>query len=87
MTTTPTDIALELERLRSAMVEGFGRVDVKFAEVNGQLAHLVERGQRTDADVAAIEVRLAVIERRVWMASGVAALIGMAVPFLVNVLG
>ncbi|MFE6486990.1 hypothetical protein ACFVGN_29200 [Streptomyces sp. NPDC057757] len=69
------------------MVQGFAQVDTKFAEVNGNLNMVVERTGRTDAEVTALELRVGALEKRVWTASGVAALVGMAVPFVVQVLG
>lgn len=84
---TTENIALELEKLRGTMEKGFAHVDTKFARVEGQLSQLVDRGNRTEADVAALEVRLAALEKRVWLASGGATLLGMGVPFLVQVLG
>lgn len=84
---TPPDIALELEKLRSTMAQGFAQVDTKFAEVNGKLNMLVERTERTDAEVAALEVRTAALEKRVWSTAGLAAAVGVATPYVAQMLG
>lgn len=83
---TTTDIVLELERLRSAMELGFAKVETRFAEVDGKLTRLCERAEETDADLTAMEVRLSALEKRVYVASGAAALLGMGIPFLVQLL-
>lgn len=75
------DLALEL-----AIARLQGTVDTQFAEVKGQLRLLVTADERMTADVAALEVRVTALEKRVWMASGVATLVGMGVPFLVQLL-
>jgi hypothetical protein len=77
-----TDIALELERLRGTMSQGFAQMDTKFAEVNGKLNMLGERTERTDAEVTALDVRVSSLEKRVWMSAGAAAFIGMAAPYV-----
>lgn len=77
--TTP-DIALELEKLRRA-------TEVGFAEINGKIDLLVERGNRTEADVAALESRMTAVERRIWTASGIATVIGAGIPFIVQLAG
>ena len=84
---TTTDIALELEKLRGSMEKGFTQVEVRFAEMSGKFDRLSERGDRTVADVAALEVRMTTVERRIWMASGIAAFIGAGIPFLLQVTG
>lgn len=78
--TTQDSIALELEKLRRVM-------EVGFTDLNGKIDRLAERGDRTVADVAALQARMSVVERRVWGASGAAALAGMAVPLLLQFLG
>ncbi|MGA5435489.1 hypothetical protein ACPCIZ_12945 [Streptomyces cellulosae] len=78
--TTPDNVALELEKLRRVM-------EVGFTDLNGKIDRLTERGERTVADVAALEVRMTAVERRVWGASGAAALAGMAVPTLLQFFG
>ncbi|MFD9398330.1 hypothetical protein ACFWA4_05855 [Streptomyces sp. NPDC060011] len=81
-----TDIALELERLRGTVAQGFAQVDTKFAEMAGGMALVVERTGRMDAEVTALEVRVRALEKRVWTASGGATLIGMAATFIFQVL-
>jgi len=76
------DLAMEL-----AIARLQGSVDTNFAEIKGQLRLLVTADERMTADVAALEVRVSQLERRVWAASGVAALLGMSVPFLVQLMG
>lgn len=76
------DLVLEL-----AIARLQGTVDTQFAEVKGQLRLLVTADERMTADVAALEVRVAQLERRVYVASGAAALLGMAVPVLAQMLG
>jgi hypothetical protein len=81
------DVALELERLRGAMINGFTQIDVKFAEVNGKIDRLCERGERTDQDVADLQTRIAATEKRVWLLSGAAAVIGIVTPYIVQAIG
>jgi hypothetical protein len=81
-----TDIALELERLRGTMVQGFAQVDTKFAEVNGKLSLVVERTERTDAEVTALELRISALEKKIWLACGAAGLLGMLAPYAAQVL-
>lgn len=80
MATPPQDIALELEKLRTEVAKGF-------ATVQGQLNVLTERTERTDGDNKALELRVSALEKRVWGAAGGAALVGMLVPYLVQVSG
>lgn len=61
-------VALELERLR-------GAVNTGFAEVNGKLDGLGRRTADTEDDVEKLEVRVSALEKRVWMAAGVAAVL------------
>lgn len=61
-------VALELERLRGAVAVGF-------AEVNGKLDGLGRRTTDTEDDVKELETRVSALEKRVWMAAGVAAVL------------
>ncbi|MGW2292824.1 hypothetical protein [Streptomyces phaeochromogenes] len=66
----PTEsVAVELEKLRGTMAEGFARVD-------GALALLVQRGDQTDRQLADHDQRLDTLERSRWPLPSVAALVG-----------
>ncbi|MFD9789613.1 hypothetical protein ACFWXK_01555 [Streptomyces sp. NPDC059070] len=70
----PSDVALELERLR-------GVVEVGFARTDGSLALLVQRSDQTDRALADHEQRLDAIEQSRWPLPSVLALtavIGLA---------
>ncbi|KUF19595.1 hypothetical protein [Streptomyces silvensis] len=70
---TPSDpaaVAVELEKLRGTMAEGFARVD-------GSLALLVQRGDQTDRAIADHETRLDTLERSRWPLPSVAALVAL----------
>ncbi|MFE2043247.1 hypothetical protein ACFXAZ_20425 [Streptomyces sp. NPDC059477] len=62
-------VAVELEKLRGTMAEGFARVD-------GSLALLVQRGDQTDRQIADHDQRLDALERARWPLPSVAALVG-----------
>ncbi|MFG2226942.1 hypothetical protein [Streptomyces sp. NPDC048644] len=66
----PSDVALELERLRRS-------VEVGFAKTDGALALLVQRSDQTDARLADHEQRLDGLERARWPLPSVAALIAV----------
>ncbi|MGA5509360.1 hypothetical protein [Streptomyces umbrinus] len=67
----PTEsVAVELEKLRGTMAEGFARVD-------GALALLVQRGDQTDRQLADHDQRLDNLERSRWPLPSVAALIAV----------
>lgn len=68
---TPSDVALELERLRGTMEAGFARVD-------GALALLVQRSDQTDRHLADLDTRLDAVERGRWPLPSLAALISIA---------
>lgn len=68
---TPSDVALELERLR-------GVVEVGFARVDGALALLVQRSDQTDKSLADHETRLDSLERARWPLPSLAALVSLA---------
>lgn len=61
-------VALELERLRGAMVEGFTRVD-------GSLALLVQRSDQSDKQLDDHEKRLDALEKNRWPLPAVAVLV------------
>ncbi|MER5783729.1 hypothetical protein ABT104_18700 [Streptomyces mobaraensis] len=67
----PSDVALELERLR-------GVVEVGFARVDGALALLVQRSDQTDKQLADHETRLDTLERGRWPLPSLAALVSLA---------
>ncbi|CAM2785358.1 MULTISPECIES: hypothetical protein [Streptomyces] len=56
MTDSPTEVAVELERLRAAVEVGLARVD-------GSLALLVQRSDQTEQRLADQEQRLDAVER------------------------
>lgn len=62
-------VAVELEKLRGTMAEGFARVD-------GSLALLVQRGDQTDRQLTDHDQRLDALERGRWPLPSVAALVG-----------
>ncbi|ARX85619.1 hypothetical protein SMD44_05083 [Streptomyces alboflavus] len=70
---TPSDpaaVAVELEKLRGTMAEGFARVD-------GSLALLVQRGDQTDRALADHETRLDALERSRWPLPSITALVAV----------
>ena len=75
-------IVRELDRLCKA-IDGFGR---DLGDVKTSVAVLVERTERTDNELARIGVRVEALEKRVYIASGAAALVGMAVPYFTQII-
>ncbi|MEV6395602.1 hypothetical protein AB0M39_12620 [Streptomyces sp. NPDC051907] len=67
---SPSDVALELERLRGVVEAGFARAD-------GQLALLVQRGDQVDRQLADHEQRLDTLERGRWPLPSVLALVAV----------
>jgi hypothetical protein len=63
-------VAVELEKLRGTMAEGFARVD-------GSLALLVQRGDQTDRQIADHDQRLDALERARWPLPSLAALVAV----------
>lgn len=63
----PEPVAVELEKLRGTMAEGFARVD-------GALALLVQRGDQTDRALADLDNRVDALERGRWPVTSVLAL-------------
>ncbi|MEU3350272.1 hypothetical protein [Streptomyces sp. NPDC037389] len=68
---TPSDVALELERLR-------GVVEVGFARADGALALLVQRGDQTDQRLTDLDTRLNAVERSRWPLPSLAAVVSIA---------
>ena len=64
-------VAVELEKLRGTLAEGFARVD-------GALALLVQRHDQTDRQLADHETRLDALERARWPLASIAALTASA---------
>lgn len=64
-------VAVELEKLRGTMAEGFARVD-------GALGLLVQRGDQTDRQLANHGQRLDNLERSRWPLPSIGALTGLA---------
>ncbi|KFK89971.1 hypothetical protein IX27_02730 [Streptomyces sp. JS01] len=67
---TPSDVALELERLRGVVEAGFARLD-------GQLALVVQRGDQVDRQLADHEARLDALEKTRWPLPSVLALVAV----------
>lgn len=61
-------VLLELERLRGAVNEGF-------ATVNGRLDGMALRTGTAESDIEKLEARVSLLEKKVWMASGLAAIL------------
>lgn len=68
---SPSDVALELERLRGAVEAGFARLD-------GRLDLLAQRHDQTDERLDELEARVDELERRRWPLPSVGALVGLA---------
>ncbi|MET7616948.1 hypothetical protein [Streptomyces sp. NPDC005408] len=68
---SPSDVALELERLRGVVEAGFARID-------GSLALLVQRSDQTDRQLADHEQRLDALERSRWPLPSILALVAVA---------
>ncbi|MER5304246.1 hypothetical protein [Streptomyces lasiicapitis] len=63
-------VAVELERLRGTMAEGFARVD-------GSLALLVQRGEQTDRALDDLDTRVETLERSRWPLPSITALVAV----------
>lgn len=68
-------ISIRLERLRSTCAEGFARID-------GQLAVIASRSDRTEKDIEDLQARISTLERRVWKAVGAAMVLAALFGFL-----
>ncbi|MFF3871206.1 hypothetical protein [Streptomyces sp. NPDC001978] len=89
MSTPPAaqDMTTELAKVN-------GAIERLSVEVNGKLDRIFDRLERSDKDVAqtnervtALEQRVSALEKRVYAASGAAALVGMAVPYILQAVG
>ncbi|MDX2705807.1 hypothetical protein PV350_23525 [Streptomyces sp. PA03-6a] len=67
------DLAIELEKLRTAMLTGFARLE-------GQIEALTKNVTSADSDVKKLEERVSALEKKVYAAAGIAALVGAFVP-------
>ncbi|MFD6889308.1 hypothetical protein [Streptomyces sp. NPDC059957] len=67
---SPSDVALELERLRATVEAGFARID-------GSLALLVQRSDQVDRQLADHEARLDALEKSRWPLPSVLALVAV----------
>ncbi|WP_432026826.1 hypothetical protein [Streptomyces sp. 1222.5] len=67
----PESVAVELEKLRGTMAEGFARVD-------GALALLVQRGDQTDGRLDELESRVDELDNRRWPLPSIGAMVGLA---------
>ncbi|MER7346391.1 hypothetical protein ABT390_13470 [Streptomyces aurantiacus] len=63
-------VAVELERLRGTMAEGFARVD-------GSLALLVQRGEQTDRALDDLDTRVEALERARWPLPSITAIVAV----------
>jgi hypothetical protein len=61
-------VAVELAQLR-------GEIGTGLAEIKGSLGVLVERSDRATKDIEDLEGRVSSLERKVWMAAGIAAVV------------
>jgi hypothetical protein len=66
--TSGESIAVELAELRGEIGKGL-------AEIKGSLSVLVERSDRATKDIEDLDNRVSSLERKIWMAAGVAAVI------------
>ncbi|MGJ5826711.1 hypothetical protein [Streptomyces ossamyceticus] len=66
----PESVAVELEKLRGTMAEGFARVD-------GALALLVQRGDQTDGRLDELESRVDELDNRRWPLPSIGAMVGL----------
>ncbi|MFD8005864.1 hypothetical protein [Streptomyces mirabilis] len=67
----PESVAVELEKLRGTMAEGFARID-------GALALLVQRSDQTEGRLDELENRVAELDNRRWPLPSIGALVGLA---------
>ncbi|MEV0410326.1 hypothetical protein AB0I68_05790 [Streptomyces sp. NPDC050448] len=67
---SPSDVALELERLRGVVEAGFARID-------GSLALLVQRSDQVDRQLADHEARLDALEKTRWPLPSVLAVVAV----------
>lgn len=74
-----SDLVVEL-----AIAKLQGEMEKSFATVNGKLDLLTSDSVRNSADISALEVRVSALEKRVWLASGAAGLVGFVTPWIVQ---
>ncbi|MGI5252764.1 hypothetical protein [Actinacidiphila glaucinigra] len=93
MTPPPTLPAADPVSVAVALADLRGDLGTGLAEIKGSLALLVQRAGQTDqaladqrTDLEAVEARLAALERRVWTASGGAAVLGALTGYAVQFL-
>ncbi|RZU21750.1 hypothetical protein [Streptomyces sp. BK239] len=67
---SPSDVALELERLRGAVEAGFARLD-------GRLDLLTQRHDQTDERLDELESRVDALEDRRWPLPSIGAVTGL----------
>lgn len=76
-----SDLVVEL-----AITKLGGEMAKSFAEVNGKLDLLTADGLRHGAEIASLETRVSALEKRVWLASGAAMLVGIVAPWIIQLL-
>lgn len=62
-------------------------VEVTQARMEAKLDAIAQHLKRSDNEIADLQGRLTIMERKVYTAAGAAALIGMAVPYAAQALG
>lgn len=74
-------VLVELERLRGAVNTGFAGVNGRLDGIDGRTAateqDVVKLDEKVDKRTAALEGRLSAVERRMWMAMGVVAVLAI----------
>lgn len=86
MTMTPespntSDLVVELAIARLS-----GEMSKQFAMVNGKLDLLTSEGVRNSADIAALQVRVSTLEKRVYVCGGAAAVVGAVGAYLAQLI-
>lgn len=76
----------ELQEVSVKLATLQGSLETGVATIHGQLAVLLERTDRTDADLKAVESRVTALERKVYGLAGVAALVGVSAPYVAQAL-
>lgn len=76
----PEEKGCTLEDVRRALEVGLAKID-------GRLTSIEKHIDRTDVEILGLETRVSQLERRVWTASGAAALVGTSIPFLLKLAG
>ena len=80
-------VAVELERMRGTFEAGLIKVDGKLDVLVERTSHTDRRLNAAESAAAALTARVAGLERRVWAASGAAAVIGVGGGYLFAMLG